>query len=273
MKRHFIVMCPTTPFDGAFNFQNFLQGRVDMATRSISSALFLSRGMRQDTAITVILQGAPRGRTADAETQVTWIGSDLLGLWPDDKSIATKLQRAICSAYGWPGGAGKPALEGPGTKRKAEELEEVPGVQVTRAPFKGFVEQLLVNASGGHERAAGHKKGRWRGVFPIYLHETGVPGREYFKSCQPRKGGVQFVVVVGGPTGLTLPEEQAVDELGFAKVSFGSPSLFASHCVVLCHHYFDGWCAEHGIDLETEPDGRPPETLNPWRKHRPQVYN
>lgn len=28
------------------------------------------------------------------------------------------------------------------------------------------------------------------------------------------QGGVQFVVVVGGPTGLTLPEEQAVDELG-----------------------------------------------------------
>lgn len=51
----------------------------------------------------------------------------------------------------------------------------------------------------------------------------------------------------------------------------GTLSPVASHCVVLCHHYIDGWCAEHGIDLETEPDGRPPETLNPWRKHRPQA--
>lgn len=275
VSRHYVVFCPTTPCDGAFNFSNFLQGRVDMVARSISNALFLSRGMRQDAAITVILQGAAKGsKDNDIMTQVTWTGCNLQGLWPDDKSIASKLQRAICNTYGWPEGAGKPAEAQTGVKRKAEGTgEQIPGIEVSRMPLAEFLKASLLKATGGKERPPTSKKSRWPGLCPMYMHETGDHVREFFGAMSTSKPKTKFLVVIGGPTGLSPEEENTVTDLGFERVSFGSPSLFASHCIVLVNHYIDTWCNDNGIPLQTEPEGKPEQTSNPWRKNRNQVYN
>ena len=249
-----------------------------MAARSISNALFLSRGMRQDTSISVVLQGTPKGSDS-RPTEVTWTGSEVVGLWPDDKSIAAKLQKAICNMFGWPQGAGKPSEPQVGQKRKERE-EQIAGIKVGKTPFAQFVREQLLHATGGREFVSECDadgtvvcERRWPGACPIYFHETGMPVRDYFDALPTDAAQTKFVVMIGGPTGLSPDEESTVEELGFQKVSFGDPSLFASHCIVLTNHYIDSWCNSNGIKLQTEPAGKPKETANPWRKQKKQVYN
>eukprot|EP01001_Neometanema_parovale_P008733 NODE_4995_length_993_cov_103.527586_g4788_i0.p1 GENE.NODE_4995_length_993_cov_103.527586_g4788_i0~~NODE_4995_length_993_cov_103.527586_g4788_i0.p1 ORF type:complete len:302 (-),score=48.50 NODE_4995_length_993_cov_103.527586_g4788_i0:87-935(-) len=277
VHREFVVFCPNTPRDASFNFQNFMQGRVDMACRAASNAVFLSHGMRQDTIATLLLQGAPKpgpGAIVAAEdTIIRFESRRLKGLWPDDKSMANKMQKAVCGVLGWPPGVGKPP-SAPSSLSKSED--QFPGISVSQTPLSKLLRNTLTAAAGGREFVTFEDELpiRWFGVSPIYLSENGTPAQEYFDALPPLSDTQQrraFVVVIGGPDDASPAEEKILDELGFDRVSFGDPSLFASHCVVLANHYIDIWSGKNGISLKTAPVTKPDVSSNPHRAKKQRL--
>ena len=73
--------------DGFFDVNCLLTGRVDVLTRCINSALWVSNGIRKDTSIFLML--FPHNITIEVR------GSEILDLNPDERTTALCLQRAL----------------------------------------------------------------------------------------------------------------------------------------------------------------------------------
>jgi len=86
-------------------------GRLDLLARVVGSALLLSHGVREDTAVPVV---------AGAENEVRIDGAAVRGLHPDERSTAAQLRAALDTAGELVGR--RPVEHGPGIEVRRADL-------------------------------------------------------------------------------------------------------------------------------------------------------
>lgn len=86
--RQFIVLGHDVPTDGDFSLDDLpgTGGRVDLLARSVTSALLLSHGVREDTRVWLVL---------DDEYTIRFEGNEVQGLNPDERSTAARIRDAL----------------------------------------------------------------------------------------------------------------------------------------------------------------------------------
>lgn len=90
--RTFILHALKARTDGNFNLEDLPSsgGRMDLVARCISSALFISHAIRQDTEIVAVLNGPPQSPVA-----VRFDGASVRKIAPDERSIAIWLKKIL----------------------------------------------------------------------------------------------------------------------------------------------------------------------------------
>ena len=94
--RTFIVYSGKGRTDSNFNVEDLPSsgGRMDLVARCISSALWLSHGIREDTKIFVVLNGLPR-----PPVTICFDGGAIRKISPDERSIAIWIKKALASDF------------------------------------------------------------------------------------------------------------------------------------------------------------------------------
>ena len=92
--RDMVVVChgPEYLARGAFKLNNLPKGRVDVLARCVSSAIFLSHGVREQTRIWLQLQ--------EAGVTLCLDGGAVKGMHPDERSLAAAMKRTLSVAHG-----------------------------------------------------------------------------------------------------------------------------------------------------------------------------
>ena len=114
-------------------------GRLDILTRCVNSAFFLSHDLRKDVELYLLMLGGE-----DAPKVIRFSGEELRYLNPDERSTASLIRNALI--------------------KKLEEDREIrssPGIFVSRNDLKGLMENLSKDSNF------------------IYLREGGTDVREY----------------------------------------------------------------------------------------------
>ena len=90
--RTFILHALKARTDGDFNLEDLPSsgGRMDLVARCISSALFISHAIRQDTEIIAVLNGPPQSPVV-----VRFDGAVVRKIAPDERSIAIWLKKIL----------------------------------------------------------------------------------------------------------------------------------------------------------------------------------
>lgn len=90
--RHFAIVGHRAPSSGTFNLNDLpgSSGRMDVLARAVSSALFLSHGIREDTTITLHLMGGP-----GVPRRIRLNGAKVKGLHVDERAIAGRIRSVI----------------------------------------------------------------------------------------------------------------------------------------------------------------------------------
>jgi tRNA (pseudouridine54-N1)-methyltransferase len=130
--RQFVVVghdAPTTP-DFALDDLAGAAGRLDVLCRCVTSAFFLSHAIREDVRVHLVL--------ADSFT-VTFEGSDLRRLNPDERSTAALIRTA---------------LERREDAIGHQPVESSPGVSIRRRGFEATLDDLAATLVHLHEDAA-----------------------------------------------------------------------------------------------------------------------
>ncbi|MDG6225060.1 MAG: tRNA (pseudouridine(54)-N(1))-methyltransferase TrmY [Candidatus Thermoplasmatota archaeon] len=126
LKRNFFVLAHRVNTDGNFNLNDLCgsAGRLDGIIRSINSSLFLSHGIRRDSAVHAIMMGP-----SDPPKVLSILGSSVRYLNPDERSTASLIKKALEIAL--------PASNG-------SCIRSTPGIYVTR----GGLDHVLDNVKG-----------------------------------------------------------------------------------------------------------------------------
>ena len=114
-------------------------GRLDILTRCVNSAFFLSHDLRKDVELYLLMLGGE-----DAPKLIRFDGKELRYLNPDERSTASLIRNALIKK-----------LDGD------REIRSSPGVFVSRMDLKGLMEKLSADSNF------------------IYLREGGTDVREY----------------------------------------------------------------------------------------------
>ena len=90
--RHFAIVGHRAPASGNLNLNDLAGsgGRMDVLARAISSALFLSHGIREDTTITLHLMGGP-----GVSRRIRFNGAEVKGLHVDERAIGGRIRSVI----------------------------------------------------------------------------------------------------------------------------------------------------------------------------------
>lgn len=96
MKR-ICVLGHHAPSSGDFSLNDLAggAGRLDILCRCISSALFLSHGIRRDVDVFLVLLGPPR-----PPVTLRFSGSEIRSLNPDERSAASLIRKALAIPRG-----------------------------------------------------------------------------------------------------------------------------------------------------------------------------
>ncbi len=114
-------------------------GRLDILTRCVNSAFFLSHDLRKDVELYLLMLGGE-----DAPKLIRFDGKEIRYLNPDERSTASLIRNALIKK-----------LDGD------REIRSSPGVFVSRMDLKGLMEKLSADSHF------------------IYLREGGTDIREY----------------------------------------------------------------------------------------------
>ncbi|AJF62762.1 MAG: tRNA (pseudouridine(54)-N(1))-methyltransferase [archaeon GW2011_AR20] len=134
--REFLLRALKARTDGNFSLDNLPDaGRLDLVARCISSALWLAKGLREDTVIHVNLEG-PRY----PPKIISFYGAKLKGFYFDEKGIAKFI---------------KHALEEGINLELNEEIEVYPGIIVSKKSF-----EQLIKEKQDYQIIYLHKKGK-----------------------------------------------------------------------------------------------------------------
>lgn len=91
LMREFILLALKATTNPDFNLLELPKaGRLDLVCRTISNTLFVSNDLRRDTAIHVCLNGP-----TNPPKTISFYGSDLKGVEPDEISIAKVIKKAL----------------------------------------------------------------------------------------------------------------------------------------------------------------------------------
>jgi len=190
--RQFVIIghdAPTTP---EFSLDDLAgaAGRLDVLCRCVTSAFFLSHAIREDVRVHLIL--------ADEYT-VTFEGSDLRRLNPDERSTAALIRKAL---------------------EEREEaighipVETSPGVSLTRRGFEGTLDDVAS-----------------RGTV-VQLHEDGDPVVDVAPPSDP-------VFVLSDHHDFRDEEAALLADHADERVSLGPKALHADHSITVAHNYLD----------------------------------
>ncbi|WP_336357633.1 tRNA (pseudouridine(54)-N(1))-methyltransferase TrmY [Haloarcula sp. CGMCC 1.6347] len=190
--RQFVIIghdAPTTP---EFSLDDLAgaAGRLDVLCRCVTSAFFLSHAIREDVRVHLIL--------ADEYT-VTFDGSDLRRLNPDERSTAALIRKAL---------------------EEREEaighipVETSPGVSLTRRGFEGTLDDAAS-----------------RGTV-VQLHEDGDPIVDVAPPSDP-------VFVLSDHHDFRDEEATLLADHADECVSLGPKALHADHSITVAHNCLD----------------------------------
>jgi tRNA (pseudouridine54-N1)-methyltransferase len=190
--RQFVVVghdAPTTP---DFDLDDIAggAGRLDVLCRCVTAAFVLSHDVRRDVRAHLVL--------GDALT-VTFEGSDLRRLNPDERSTAALVRKAIDAREEAVGHV--PA-------------EVNPGVTVRRFGLAETLSELVGDAT------------------VVELHEDGDPVVALDPPADP-------AFVLSDHRDFTDAEAELVGEAADARVRLGPERLHANHAVTVAHNYLD----------------------------------
>ncbi|EMA28824.1 tRNA (pseudouridine(54)-N(1))-methyltransferase TrmY [Haloarcula japonica] len=190
--RQFVIIghdAPTTP---EFSLDDLAgaAGRLDVLCRCVTSAFFLSHAIREDVRVHLILSD---------EYTVTFEGSDLRRLNPDERSTAALIRKAL---------------------EEREEaighipVETSPGVSLTRRGFEGTLDDVAS-----------------RGTI-VQLHEDGDPVVDVAPPSDP-------VFVLSDHHDFREEEGVLLADHADERVSLGPKALHADHSITVVHNYLD----------------------------------
>ncbi|EMA00830.1 tRNA (pseudouridine54-N1)-methyltransferase [Haloarcula vallismortis] len=190
--RQFVIIghdAPTTP---EFSLDDLAgaAGRLDVLCRCVTSAFFLSHAIREDVRVHLILSD---------EYTVTFEGSDLRRLNPDERSTAALIRKAL---------------------EEREEaigyipVETSPGVSLTRRGFEGTLDDVAR-----------------RGTV-VQLHEDGDPIVDVAPPSDP-------VFVLSDHHDFQDEEATLLADRADERVSLGPKALHADHSITVAHNYLD----------------------------------
>jgi len=188
------VLFSSRGFTLPFDLNDLTQGRMDLVARCISAAFFISYAIRKDVIFHLFLNGPP-----NPPRRISFYGNELVGIEPNEKSIAIKLNECL--------------EKGKGLKL-SEEIKVGNGIFIAKESLEKFL-----------KREAKNKK-------IVYLHRDGVDLRKY-------EFPENFIVILGDHKGLPEKIEKFLERLNAKKVSLGKIEYLASHCIVILHNELD----------------------------------
>jgi len=115
--RHFAIVGHRAPSSGPINLNDLSGsgGRMDVLARAISSALFLSHSIREDTTITLHLMGGP-----GVPRRIRFNGATVKGLHVDERAIGGRIRSVISDPVP---ARGQWVNHGPGIEHSGGDLE------------------------------------------------------------------------------------------------------------------------------------------------------
>ena len=261
--------------DGYFEVNNLLTGRIDVLARCITSALWVSNGIRKDTNIFLML--SPHNITIEVR------GQDVIELNPDERTTALYLQRALL-AGGSRDNEGVTTIDTDEQQKRKEgeigrlqerNLERPKSVNPHKPGSLSKSERDKLRTARKAREAMVRRIQRFSGDssppqgFTIYRNDTLVD------RLKKLKGGAIMLNEQGDPIGDVLLDIQQSnanssktinhakdfesttiilgDQIGYAacdeetlaksevvrQVSLGPLSLLTSQCITIMHHYLD----------------------------------
>ncbi|WP_135536291.1 tRNA (pseudouridine(54)-N(1))-methyltransferase TrmY [Halostella pelagica] len=190
--RQFVILghdAPTTP-DFPLDDITGGAGRLDVLCRCVNSAFFLSHDIREDVRVHLVL--------AD-EFTVTFEGSDLRRLNPDERSTAALIRNAL---------------------DEREEaighmpVESSPGVSLTRRGFEPVLEDVAAEST------------------VVQLHEDGEPVVDVSPPENP-------AFVLSDHHNFEADEADLLADAADHRVRLGPERLHADHAITVAQNYLD----------------------------------
>ena len=190
--RQFVVIGHDTPTTPEFSLDDLAgaAGRLDVLCRCVTSAFFLSHAIRENVRVHLVL--------ADDYT-VTFEGSDLRRLNPDERSTAALVRNAL--------------------EERAEAIGHVPvetspGVSLTRRGFEATLSDVARDGT------------------VVQLHEDGDPVVDVTPPVDP-------VFVLSDHHEFSNAESDHIETLADRRLSLGPEPLHADHAITVAHNYLD----------------------------------
>jgi len=252
--------------DGMFEVNNLLTGRIDVLARCITSALWVSNGIRRDT--TIFLMFFPHNITIEVQ------GEHVCGLNPDERTTALYLQRTLLVGSAEKQQQGEkdrltisstyPQKKDPTSKYERPETinpnkpgsrskSEKAALRVTRKAHEAMLRRIHKSVGNNATAPQG-----------FLLHRDDSL-EERLTSLRKKSGSIFALNEIGEPLGDILAntdlknqrEEETTlflgDQIGYSsmdeellannkdvtQVSLGPLSLLTSQCITITHHYLD----------------------------------
>ena len=119
--KYFVIVGHKAVTTGDFKLDDISggAGRLDILTRCVNSAFFLSHDIRRDTELFLVLQGGN-----DPPKTIRFSGTELRYLNPDERSTSALIRNALMK------------------KLDAEEVRSSPGIYVSRMSFADIIAML-----------------------------------------------------------------------------------------------------------------------------------
>ncbi|WP_222919930.1 tRNA (pseudouridine(54)-N(1))-methyltransferase TrmY [Natrinema sp. SYSU A 869] len=192
--RQFVLIGHDVPTEPDFSLDDLAggAGRLDALCRSITAAFVTSHGIREDVRVHLIAQD---------ELTITFNGSDLQRLNPDERSTAALVRKA---------------LEHRDEAIGALPAEPSPGIEVYRRGFEGTLEEIADDGP------------------IVQLHEDGEAVVDV--GADALEDGI---FVLSDHHDFTAEEAELLEEFADQRLRLGPELLHADQAITVAHHVLD----------------------------------
>ncbi|MDG5817733.1 tRNA (pseudouridine(54)-N(1))-methyltransferase TrmY [Natronococcus sp. A-GB7] len=190
--RQFVLIGHEIPTEPSFSLDDLAggAGRLDALCRSITSAFVTSHGIREDVRVHLV---------AGDEFTITFDGSELRRLNPDERSTAALVRKA---------------LEHREEAIGAMPAEPSPGVELYRRGFEATLETVADEGT------------------VVQLHEDGEPVTEAGTLENP-------IFVLSDHQDFTPEEAALLEDAADRRLRLGPELLHADQAITVAHHFLD----------------------------------
>ena len=261
--------------DGHYDVNYLLKGRVDVLCRCINSALWVSKGIRKDTTIYMMLFP----NNSEIGTTIEVSGREVIELNPDERTIALYLQRALLAANR----RVKRNTDTDNIKQQQKQIRQEEEIKHLLATDRRRPDTINPNKPGSltksqrrilrkdrmarqamarrikrssrdssppqgfaiHQETLEERLEKLDGKI-LMLNELGKPISDVLSSTvQSNANGsdddnTSTSIILGDQMGYaSCDEEILLKNENITQVSLGPLSLLTSQCITIVHHYFD----------------------------------